>query len=159
MIARLFIKHLNHFNQPRSCGGSTNSTIYMHAQVPQYLEVEDKIIGPLTLKQFLYLLVGGGIIFLLYTILKFSVFIIVAMPIGLFVILLAFYKKDNQKFTQFVANFLKFISRPNIYIWKKSVPTKTEEEPMPKIVKKTVAWKQPESSELKETQWKMEIQK
>ncbi len=131
----------------------------MHAQVPQYLEVEDKIIGPLTLKQFLYLLVGGGIIFLLYTILKFSVFIIVAMPIGLFVILLAFYKKDNQKFTRFVANFLKFISRPNIYIWKKSVPPKTEEEPMPKIVQKTAALKQPEASKLKEAQWKMEIQK
>lgn len=131
----------------------------MHAQVPQYLEVEDKIIGPLTLKQFLYLLLGGGIIFLLYTILKLSVFIIVAMPVALFVILLAFYKKDNQKFTQFVANFLKFISRPNIYIWKKSVPPKTEEEPMPKITQKTAVLKQPEASKLKEAQWKMEIQK
>lgn len=130
----------------------------MHHQVPQYLDVEDKIIGPLTLKQFLYLLFGGGVIFLLHSILRFSVFIIIAIPISLFVLLLAFYKIGRQKFTKFVINFLGFISKPNIYTWKKSIPEKPEEEPVPEIVKKVKPIKKPpKENELEEAQWRTEI--
>ena len=31
----------------------------MRATVPQFIDVEDRVIGPLTIKQFLYLLAGG----------------------------------------------------------------------------------------------------
>lgn len=131
----------------------------MHAQVPQYIDVEDKIIGPLTLKQFIYLLIGGGIIFLLYTILKFSAFIVIALPIALFTVLLAFFKIGNQKFGKFVVNFLGFISKPNIYAWKKLPSQKPEEEPAPKIIEKVQAPKKiPEKKGLEETWWKIEIQ-
>jgi len=134
----------------------------MRFQVPQYLDIEDKIIGPLTLKQFIYLLVGGGVIFLLYTILKFSVFILVAIPVGFFVILLAFYKIGNQKFIYFVTSFLGFISKPNIYIWKKFSSKKAgiEIEPVSKIIKKGKPIKQaPEKSGLQDLWWKVEISK
>ena len=43
----------------------------MQFQVPQFIEIEDKIFGPLTFKQFIYLAGGGGLCFLLYTILPF----------------------------------------------------------------------------------------
>lgn len=132
----------------------------MHAQVPQYTDIEDKIIGPLTLKQFLYLLIGGGIIFLLFNILKFPVFIIIAIPIAFFTILLAFFKIGNQKFGKFIANFLEFISKPDIYTWKKLPPQKTEEEPAPKIIEKAKPLKKiPEKHGLEETGWRIEIQK
>lgn len=139
----------------------------MHFQVPQYLDVEDKIIGPLTLKQFIYLLLGGGLLFLLYSILKFPIFIIFALPIAFFVLLLAFYKKDNQKFTQFFINLVGFITRPNVYTWKKSHPQKPEEEPALKIIKKAEPVKKPASptggppkeSELEEVRWEVEIKK
>lgn len=132
----------------------------MHFQVPQYLDIEDKIIGPLTLKQFIYLLLGGGMLFLLYSILKFSVFIIFALPIACFVLLLAFYKKDNQKFTQFAVNLLRFITKPNIYTWKKSRPQKPEEEPGLKIIKKAEPVKKPpKESELEKVRWEVEIKK
>ncbi len=130
----------------------------MHFQVPQYLDVEDKIIGPLTLKQFFYCLLGGGVLFLLFNILKFPIFIIIAIPVGIFTLLIAFYKKDNQKFTQFAANFLGFISKPNIYTWKKQRPKRPAEEPAPKIIKKAKPSKQPpKEDELKEAQWRAEI--
>lgn len=132
----------------------------MHAQVPQYLDVEDKIIGPFTLKQFLYLLFGGGLIFLLFNILKFPIFIIIAIPIALLTLALAFYKIGRQKFSQFVISFLGFISKPNIYTWKKSPPQKPEEEPTLKIIKKVkFAKKPPEESKLEEIEWKVEIKK
>ena len=39
----------------------------MRFQVPQFIEVEDKIFGPLTLKQFIYVFGGGGLCFVFYT--------------------------------------------------------------------------------------------
>ena len=113
----------------------------MHYQVPQYLDVEDKIIGPLTLKQFIILLISGGVIFLLHTALNFSVFIILALPIAFFALLLAFYKKDNQKFGKFISNFLCFLSKPNMYTWKKESSKSPVEKPTPKIIKKTIVKK------------------
>lgn len=131
----------------------------MDYQVPQYIDIEDKIVGPFTLKQFIYLLIGAGVLFLLYTFLKFSAFIIVGSPIAIFSILMAFYKPSgNIKFGKFVAGFLKFIGKPNIYTWKKK-PSKKEEEPLPKIIKKAETKKQiPEENKLEEIEWKIEIQ-
>ena len=132
----------------------------MHFQVPQYLDIEDKIIGPLTLKQFVYLLLGAGVLFLLFNILKLSVFIIVAIPIGLLIFLITFYKIGNQKFSQFAASLLRFISKPNIYAWKKLPQKKPSEEPLPKIIEKAKPKKQPpKESGLEEVQWKVEIKK
>lgn len=131
----------------------------MHAQVPQFIDIEDKIIGPLTLKQFLYLLIGGGIIFLLFSILKFSVFIIIATPIAILTILLAFFRISNQKFSKFLISFLGFVRKPNIYAWKKSFPKKSEEEPTPTMIEKAQPSKKiPPKSGLEETWWKIEIQ-
>jgi len=130
----------------------------MHAQVPQYLDIEDKIIGPLSLKQFIILLLGGGVIFLLYNILKFPIFIIVAIPIAFFTLLLAFYKINNQKFGKFVINILGFLSKSNIYTWKKQIPTKPIEEPTPKIIKKAEPLKKPPKKQnLEEIQWEIDI--
>ena len=130
----------------------------MHAQVPQFLDVEDKLIGPLTLRQFLFLLAGGGILFLLFKTLNFVLFVFIAIPVILFVLLWAFYKIGNQRFTKFVTSFLGFIGKPNIYTWKKLSPKKSEEEPLPKIIETAKPIKKiPEQKELEEAQWKIEI--
>ena len=64
----------------------------MRFQVPQFIDVEDKIFGPLTLKQFIY--VAGGASITLVTTTFFGVFlgIIIASPILLRSLALAFYK-------------------------------------------------------------------
>lgn len=131
----------------------------MHAQVPQFLDIEDKIVGPLTLRQFISLLIGGGIIFLLFNVLKFTVFILIAIPLALFTFLMTFYKVGNQKFSQFVVSIFGFISKPNIYAWKKLPYKKPSEEPVPKIVEKIKIKHPPEKSGLDELQWKVEIKK
>lgn len=141
----------------------------MHAQVPQYLDVEDKIIGPLTLKQFIYLLLAGGLIFLLFNLLKFEIFIILAIPIAIIAVLLAFYKiGGNQKFSKFMVSILGFLGKPNIYTWKKTSPQKPEEEKEeiipPKVVKNPEDIKKapkktgPEEAGLQELQWKIEVE-
>lgn len=92
----------------------------MRFQVPQFIEIESKIFGPLTLKQFIYLAGGAGIIFILYTLLPFWLMIIFAVPVGAFAAALAFYKMNNQPFIKMVENALKFFSSPRVYIWKKA---------------------------------------
>ena len=98
----------------------------MRYQVPQFIDVEDKIFGPLTLKQFLYLAGGGAAIFLLYTTLPFFLFIIFAAPIGIFAAALAFYKVNNQPFIKVTENAIAHFTKTKVYTWKKRMPKKAQ---------------------------------
>ncbi len=91
----------------------------MRFQVPQFTEVEDKIFGPLTLKQFIYLAGGGGISFLFYVIFPLWLTMILATPIVVFVLALSFYKVNNQSFVKVVENAIHYNSSTRLYLWKK----------------------------------------
>ncbi|HVU06503.1 MAG TPA: PrgI family protein [Thermodesulfobacteriota bacterium] len=92
----------------------------MRFQVPQFIEVEDKIFGPLTLKQFLYLLGGAGLSFLIYTFIKNIVIdAILIVPILGFVLALAFYKINNKPFINVVEAAFTYYVGNKLYIWKK----------------------------------------
>ena len=56
----------------------------MQFQVPQFIEVEDKIVGPLTFKQFIYLAGGGGVIAILYAFLPLFFVILLGIPVAAF---------------------------------------------------------------------------
>lgn len=90
----------------------------MQFSVPQFIEVEDKIIGPLTLKQFLYLAGGAGLIFLLWYILKLWLFLIVSVPILSLSISLAFLKINGRPFFDFLVSMINYLLKPKTYIWK-----------------------------------------
>ena len=91
----------------------------MRFQVPQFIEVTDKIIGPLTLKQFLYLAGGGAAIFLLYISMPFFLFVIFAAPVAAFAAALAFYKIHGKPFITVTENALRHFMKRKIYTWKK----------------------------------------
>ena len=92
----------------------------MRFQVPQFIEIEDKIFGPLTIKQFLYLLGGAGTSFIVYTFVKNIIvdFILIAPIIG-FALALAFYKINNKPFINVVEAAFNFYFGNKLYIWKK----------------------------------------
>jgi len=94
----------------------------MRFQVPQFTEVEDKIFGPLTLKQFIYLAGGGGLSFLFYVIFPLWLTVIFTTPVVVFVLALAFYKVNNQPFIKVVENALHYRSSSRLYLWKKGKP-------------------------------------
>jgi hypothetical protein len=94
--------------------------ISMRFQVPQFIEVEDKIFGPLTLKQFIYLAGGGGLSFLVYVLL--NSLLLAAIPILAIMAMstaLAFYKVNNKPFIGVVESALKYYIGNKLYIWKK----------------------------------------
>ncbi len=92
----------------------------MRFQVPQFIEVEDKIFGPLTLKQFIYLAGGGGLSFAIYRLLGslFLSLIPIILILG-FSAALAFYKINNKPFIYTVEAAFKYFFSSKLYIWKK----------------------------------------
>ena len=99
----------------------------MRFQVPQFIEVEDKIFGPLTLKQFIYLAGGGGLSFLVYVLL--NSFLLSAIPIFAIMaisIAMAFYKVNNKPLINVAEYAFKYFFGNKLYIWKKT------ETPRPK---------------------------
>ena len=104
----------------------------MKFQVPQFTEIEDKIFGPFTLKQFIYLVGGAGGVFILYALLPLYLMIPLAIPVGLFSMALAFYKVNNQPFIKVVENAFYYLTSSKLYLWKKQeVKIKKEEAPTP----------------------------
>ncbi len=96
----------------------------MEYQVPQFIEVEDKIFGPLTLKQFIYLAGGAGLCAVLILNLH-AIGFVLAVPIAAFSAALAFYKINSKSFTDIVEAGFNFYTSGRLYLWKKdSVPTK-----------------------------------
>ncbi|MFH0803851.1 MAG: PrgI family protein [Candidatus Tagabacteria bacterium] len=100
----------------------------MRFQVPQFTEIEDKIFGPFTFKQFVYLIGGAGGIFVLYSLLPLYLAIFFGIPVALFSLALAFYKVNNQPFVKIAENAFRYLLSAKLYLWKKkefkAVPTK-----------------------------------
>ncbi|MBM2820292.1 MAG: hypothetical protein HW405_52 [Candidatus Berkelbacteria bacterium] len=93
----------------------------MQYKVPQNIDLEDKIIGPLTMIQFLYLLIGGVIDYLLLTYLKGGVvFWILAIPIAVIALSLTFIKIQDQPLSHFVKAGIAYLRSPKIRLWRRN---------------------------------------
>jgi len=87
-------------------------------QVPQFITIEDKVIGPLTLKQFGFLGAGGVLIFVLHSLLVPLLFYPIAGLIGGIAASLAFLKIQQQPFPAVIRRAFMFFIRPRLYLWK-----------------------------------------
>ncbi len=95
------------------------------AQVPQFINLESKIVGPLTLRQFLFLGGGGVLIFILHSVLTAALWLLVSIVIALFSLALAFVKINEQPLSKILVNALKFYINPRLYTWRKSQQQKS----------------------------------
>jgi PrgI family protein len=100
----------------------------MRFQTPQFIEVEDKIFGPLTLKQFIYLAGGFAICFLAYKFLTLYIAVFIILPVAALAAALAFYKVNNKPFINVVEAALKYTLNSKLYIWKKEAKPVTQKE-------------------------------
>lgn len=100
----------------------------MRFQVPQFINIEDKIFGPLTIKQFIYVAGGGGICYVLFRFLPLFAAILVALPVAAFALALAFYKYNRRPFIFIVQSFFGYIVKDKLYLWDKERKTKKKED-------------------------------
>lgn len=88
-------------------------------QVPQFIETEDKIIGPLTLKQFLYLAAAAAVSFLSFFVLKTFLWVIVTAIVGIIAAAFAFIKYNGRPLVTIVFSAFKFMWNPKKYLWQR----------------------------------------
>ncbi len=91
----------------------------MNFQVPQFIEVEDKIFGPLTFKQFIYLAGGAGAIFIIYTLLPLWLGVWLMIPVALLALALAFYKINNRSFIYVLEASFNYLLHAKLYLWQR----------------------------------------
>lgn len=91
----------------------------LNFQVPQFIEIEDKIFGPLTFKQFVYVTGGAGLCFLIWVYLpiKFLAVLLILPVLGL-ALALAFYKINNRPFILTLEAAFRYTLTHKLYIWK-----------------------------------------
>ncbi len=92
----------------------------MRFEVPQFIEIEDKIFGPLTWKQFVYVAGGGGLAAVLFFFTPFIVFIILGAPVVAITFLLSFYPVNNRPFSSFLESAVRYLQGTKLYLWRKN---------------------------------------
>jgi len=91
----------------------------MQFKVPQFLEIEDKIFGPFTFKQFIYLAGGAGLCFVLYKLLGLLLGLIPMLIIAGISLALTFYRPNNKPLLDMVEAGFKYMTQNKLYIWKR----------------------------------------
>lgn len=97
----------------------THITLFMRFEVPQFIDIEDKIFGPLTWRQFLYLGGGVGLGIVLFFTTPFIIFTLIGLPLALLAVALAFYPVNNRPFSFFLEAVLNYLSSNKLYLWRK----------------------------------------
>src|SRR3990167_5830563 len=104
--------------------------------VPQFIDIEDKILGPLSARQFLIILSMGLTDTLLYKLLSFWKFLLFGIPIFIIGVTFAFIRINGQPFHFFVLNMIQTFRKPQLRVWDKAL---TDAEIKPYLTSKTVA--------------------
>jgi hypothetical protein len=95
----------------------------MEYQVPQFIEVEAKIIGPLTLKQFIYVAGAGGLCIVFFAYLQIVVALVVSALVVGFAVTLAFYKVNGKPFINVLEAGFNYYTGSKLFLWKHEEPS------------------------------------
>ena len=101
----------------------------MEYQVPQFIEVEDKIVGPLTLKQFIYLAGTAGLLVLFFFYLPLWLAVIISIPVGGLGGALSFYRMNGKPFIEILEAGFNYYTGAKLFLWKHVEP-KAEQTPV-----------------------------
>ncbi len=125
-------------------------------QVPQFIEVEDKLFGPLTLKQFIYLAGGGGLCLIFFSLLPLYMTVVLSIPVLAFSAGLAFATVNGRPLIYAVEHAVSYYIGSKLYLWqqreaKASKSTPAAVEPVKLLVPKL------SESKLKDLSWSLNI--
>jgi len=132
----------------------------MQYQVPQFIEIEDKIFGPLTLKQFIYLAGAGGLCLLFFTLLPIYVAVVFMIPAAALGFALAFYKVNDRPFIVVMEHALGYFFGTKLYLWKQRQPEAQKPgaaQPANPAMLTTLAVPKLSQSRLKDLSWSLNI--
>lgn len=131
----------------------------MRFQVPQFIEVEDRIFGPLTITQFIYLAGGGGFLLAMWLLLPLWAAIIVGGPVAGVGAALAFFKVNDRPLISVLEHAFEYYMRDKLYIWDKKQRTPQEVAKQALATGEDVAQFVPDAtgSKIKDLAWSLDI--
>lgn len=91
-------------------------------QVPQFIEHEARLIGPLTVKQTAVLGLLGAMLFILWFLVEKWLFFLLAFPLALVTFFIAFLRINGRPILDFFMSFFSFFVSPQLFIWQKRTP-------------------------------------
>jgi len=91
----------------------------MQFTVPQFVDIEDTIIGSITLKQFIFLIVVGVIVFFLWYLFKLWFVIVIGIPLIALALAFVFVKINGRSLPAITLAWINYWLKPRFYVWKK----------------------------------------
>ena len=132
----------------------------MQFKVPQFLDIEDKIFGPFTFRQFVYLAGGAGLCFMLFRLLGLYIGGIPIIIVAGFSLALAFYRPNNKPFIFMLEAGMKYLMQNKLYIWQKQ-KFNSDDKKAESVKARNTITEQRESrltgSKLKDLAWSLEV--
>lgn len=93
----------------------------MRYKVPQNIDMPDRIIGPLTMIQFVEAVLGGGLAYICLNAFPAPFGLILAILAGMFTFAVVFVKINERPFLFYFLSLLKFIAAPKRRTWQKGI--------------------------------------
>lgn len=126
----------------------------MQFKVPQFIDIEDKVFGNLTFKQFAYLAGGAGLSYISIKIFPVYIYIIlVPIFVGL-ALALTFVKINEKPFANILEAFIRYYINSRLYLWKKEARKKPAKEQVakPDLIHGTLT-----ESKLQTLSWSLDV--
>jgi len=92
----------------------------MRYQVPQFIDIEDKVVGPFTLKQFLMYVFTVLMLVPVFLLSDLSLFITIALPAVGVAVVFAHVKINGKSFATILVSGFRFYTRSQLYLWQRS---------------------------------------
>jgi hypothetical protein len=107
-------------------------------KVPQDVEADDKLLGPFNFRQFVYLLISGGLIALAVGLFQlFPLLAIIPVPFTIFFLALALPLRKDQPMETYLAALLSYYTKPRTKKWMSGQRDTTILITAPKVVEET----------------------
>ncbi len=132
--------------------------MYMRFEIPQFIEVEDKLFGPFSFKQFLYLAGGAGLAYTVIRLLPLFIGIPLAIPIAGFALALVFYRPNNRPFSAMLQAMFGYFTKSRFYLWKQKRESKaTVQQTQIAPTQQTEAQQSKKYGQIKDLSWSLDI--
>ncbi|MFA5751332.1 MAG: PrgI family protein [Candidatus Paceibacterota bacterium] len=132
----------------------------MQFRVPQFLDIEDKIFGPFSFRQFVYLAGGAGLCYLFFKLFGLLIGGIPILIVGGLSVALAFYRPNGKPFINMLEAGIKYAFQHKLYIWQQRRGEEAKQKAIKEAVSEITAQRgEPKltSSKLKDLAWSLDV--
>ncbi len=125
----------------------------MQFKVPQFIDIEDKVVGNLSFKQFAYLAGGAGLSYISIKVLPGFLALFVTPALAGLALALTFIKINDKPFSHALEAFIRYYSKSRLYLWKKQeVRAEKKEQSQQTPLRATLS-----ESKLKTLSWSLDV--